>query len=235
MDKEILRKGLLEGGFEITEKQESDFFKFSSLLVEWNKKMNLTAITDPKEISIKHFLDSTLPILNIDIPKNSTVIDVGTGAGFPGFPIKILREDLKFTFLDSLNKRINFLKTVSDELAFENVDFVHARAEEAGKNVNFREKYDFAVSRAVAPLKILSEYCIPFLKVGGKFIAFKSFEIEKEVEEAKEIIKNLGAEIEEIKEINIFSADIKRKIIIIKKYKKTPSLYPRHSNKIKGC
>ncbi len=235
MDKEILKSGLLREGFKITEKQENDFFKYSSLLVEWNKKMNLTAITDPKEISIKHFLDSVVPVLNIKIPKNSKVIDVGTGAGFPGFPIKILRKDLNFTFLDSLNKRINFLKTVSDELCFEKAEFVHARAEEAGKNDSFREKYDFAVSRAVAPLKILSEYCIPFLKVGGKFLAFKSFEIEEELEESKKIIKELGAKIIEIKEFVLFETDIKRKIIIIEKLKKTPSLYPRHSNKIKGC
>ena len=233
MDKDILKKGLLKEGFEISKKQESDFSVFSSLLVEWNQKMNLTAITDPDGISIKHFLDSTIPILKVNIPLNSKVIDVGTGAGFPGIPIKILREDLDFTFLDSLNKRINFLKTVSEALSFEKAEFIHARAEEAGKKNEYREKFDFAVSRAVAPLKILCEYCIPFLKEGGIFIAFKSFDIEDELNESKEIIKLLGAKIEEIKEIEIFSQDIKRKIIIIQKNKKTPLLYPRHPNKIK--
>lgn len=233
MDREILKKGLYEYNFEMTEKQENDFFKFSELLIEWNKKINLTAVTDPKDISVKHFLDSVIPMFNFEIKENSKIIDVGTGAGFPGVPLKILRSDLNFTFLDSLNKRINFLKEVSSQLGFENAEFIHARAEEAGRDKKYREKFDYAVSRAVAPLKILSEYCIPFLKMGGIFAAFKAFEIEEEINEAKDIIKQIGGNIIEVKEIKIPQSDITRKIVLIEKKKETPSKFPRRSNKIK--
>ena len=174
MDEKILRDGLLALGYEISEKKENDLSLYSDLLVEWNKKMNLTSVTESGEISVKHFLDSIVPIILIPPDKNKKVIDVGTGAGFPGMPIKIIREDLDFTFMDSLNKRINFLKEVAVNLKLEKSEFIHARAEDAGKDKKYREKYDYAVSRAVAPLKILSEYCIPFLKTGGIFMAFKS-------------------------------------------------------------
>ncbi len=233
MNKEILRSGLLELGYNLSQKEEEDFSDYSNLLVEWNEKMNLTSITDPDGISVKHFLDSIVPIFKTEIPKDSKVIDIGTGAGFPGVPIKIIRRDLDFTYLDSLNKRITFLKEVSKNLIFEKVEFVHGRAEEAGQNKNMREKYDFAVSRAVAPLKILSEYAIPLLKVGGRFLAFKSFEIEDEVNDAKSMIGNLGAKIIEIKEVKIPKSDLVRKIVIIEKIKETPKQFPRRANKIK--
>ena len=197
MDKKILKEGLLECGYELPREKEERFFKYSEMIVEWNQKMNLTSITDPVGISVKHFLDSTVPVFKINIPQNSKIIDIGTGAGFPGVPIKILRDDLSFTYLDSLNKRINFLKAVSEEIGFENVEFIHGRAEEAGQDKNLRGTFDYAVSRAVAPLKILSEYAVPLLKKGGKFLAFKAFEIEDEVNDAKSMIGNLGAKIEE--------------------------------------
>ncbi|MBQ2932012.1 MAG: 16S rRNA (guanine(527)-N(7))-methyltransferase RsmG [Clostridia bacterium] len=233
MNKEILRSGLLELGYNLSQKEEQDFEVYSNLLVEWNEKMNLTSITDPDGISIKHFLDSIAPIFKTEIAKDSKVIDIGTGAGFPGVPIKIIRRDLDFTYLDSLNKRITFLKEVSKNLGFEKAEFVHGRAEESGQNKNMREKYDFAVSRAVAPLKILSEYSIPLLKVGGRFLAFKSFEIDDEVLDAKSMIGNLGAKIIDIKEVKIPNSDLVRKIVIVEKIKETPKQFPRRANKIK--
>ncbi len=233
MNKEILISGLKEAGYELSEKEEKRFDLYSKLLVEWNEKMNLTAVTDPDGISIKHFLDSVVPVFKTNINKNSKIIDVGTGAGFPGIPIKIIREDLDFTYLDSLNKRINFLKKVSEELNLEKTEFIHARAEEAGQNKNFREKFDYAVSRAVAPLKILSEYCLPLLKVGGVFVAFKSFEIDDEINDAKSMVGNLGGKIKDIIEVKIPHSDIIRKIVLIEKIKETPKQFPRKPNKIK--
>lgn len=233
MDREILVKGLEKENIEISDIQEKKFSLFSDILIEWNEKMNLTALTDPKDISIKHFLDSVVPSYKTEIKENTKIIDVGTGAGFPGIPIKIMREDLDFTYLDSLNKRINFLKEVSEKLKFEKVKFVHGRAEELGKNSEYRGKYDYAVSRAVAPLKILAEYCIPFLKKGGIFIAFKSYDIDDEIYDAKAMIGNLGGKIKEIKDVKIPCSDIVRKIVVTEKIGDTPSSFPRRSNKIK--
>ncbi|MBE7031439.1 MAG: 16S rRNA (guanine(527)-N(7))-methyltransferase RsmG [Ruminococcaceae bacterium] len=233
MDREILKSGLIEYGYELSENEEDSFETFSRLLVEWNEKMNLTAVTEAKEISIKHFLDSIVPVFSFDIKENSKIIDVGTGAGFPGVPIKIIRPDLDFTFLDSLNKRINFLKEVSSNLNFEKSEFVHMRAEDAGKDKKFRGKYDYAVSRAVAPLKVLSEYCIPLLKIGGTFAAFKAFDIEEELNDAKSMIGNLGGKIKDIKEVKIPHSDIVRKIVLIEKIKETQKEFPRKANKIK--
>lgn len=233
MDKDILKEGLIEYGYSLKELEEEKFLKFSELLIEWNKKINLTSITSPAEISVKHFLDSLIPLFLFDIKENSKIIDVGTGAGFPGIPIKILRPDINFTFLDSLNKRINFLKEVSKNLGFDKVEFLHMRAEDAGKNNELRGMYDYAVSRAVAPLKILSEYCIPFLKIGGIFEAFKAFDIEEEIKEARPTIGVLGGKIRDIKEVKIPKSDIKRKIVLIEKVKETPKEFPRRSNKIK--
>lgn len=233
MNNEILKKGLNEKGFDLNNIKEEKFSKFSRLLVEWNEKMNLTAVTDDDGISIKHFLDSVIPLFHIDIKENGKIIDVGTGAGFPGIPLKIMREDLDFTYLDSLNKRINFLKTAADELSFEKVEFIHGRAEDAGHDKKLREKFDYAVSRAVAPLHILCEYCLPFLKVGGTFIAYKSNDIDEEISNAKSMAGNLGGKIKDIIEIDIPMSDLKRKIVLIEKVKETPKQFPRKPNKIK--
>lgn len=233
MNKELIFKGLEKLGYIISEEKCEMLEKYSKMLVEWNEKMNLTAITDSDGITVKHFLDSIIPIFTFEIEEGSKIIDVGTGAGFPGMPIKIVREDLKFTFMDSLNKRINFLKEVSGELGMKNAEFIHMRAEEGGKAQKYRQKYDFAVSRAVAPLKILSEYCIPFVKKGGIFAAFKSYDIDDEIKESKSMIGNLGGTVEDIKEVEIPFSDIKRKIILIRKEKDTPSQFPRKPNKIK--
>ncbi len=233
MDKDIFKKGISTLNINIEENKIEKFELFSDILLEWNEKMNLTAVTDPEGISVKHFLDSIAPLDVLDIKKDAKVIDVGTGAGFPGVPIKIVREDLDFTFMDSLNKRITFLKEVSKNLNFEKAEFVHARAEEAGQNKMFRGKYDYAVSRAVASLRILCEYCIPFLKVGGIFAAFKQYDVDEEINDAKSMIGTLGGRIADVKEVKIPQADIVRKIVIIEKVKDTPSQFPRRANKIK--
>ncbi len=233
MNKELLISGLKSLGYDISEEKTEKFNKYSNLLVNWNEKINLTSITDPDGISVKHFLDSIAPIFSFEIKENSKIIDIGTGAGFPGIPIKIIREDLDFTYLDSLNKRINFLNEVSKALSLKKTEFIHMRAEDAGQNKNYREKFDYVVSRAVAPLKILSEYSIPLLKVGGIFSAFKSFDIDEELNDAKAMIGTLGGKIVDIKEVKIPNSDITRKIILIEKINKTEKQYPRKANKIK--
>lgn len=210
-------------GIEISQKQAEQFYKYMELLLEWNEKMNLTAITDPEEVILKHFIDSLtiIPYLK----EADTVLDIGTGAGFPGIPLKILEENKKFTLLDSLNKRIIFLQTVITELELKNIQAIHGRAEEFVRKE--REAYDIVTSRAVARLNVLLEYMLPFVKVGGRCICMKSFEIEGELKEAKKAIEILGGKIEKVDEITLPTTDIKRKIVIIKKIKNTPNKYPR--------
>lgn len=210
-------------GIEISQKQAEQFYKYMELLLEWNEKMNLTAITEPEEVILKHFIDSMT--INQYLKDADTVLDVGTGAGFPGIPLKILEENKKFTLLDSLNKRIIFLQTVINELELKNIQAIHGRAEEFVSKR--REAYDIVTSRAVARLNVLLEYMLPFVKVGGRCICMKSFEIEEELKEAKKAIEILGGEIEKIDEITLPNTDIKRKIVVIKKVKNTPSKYPR--------
>ena len=210
---------------ELTEDQVENFFKYMNLLLEWNEKINLTAITDVDDIILKHFIDSMTVLKYIE--KDKSIIDVGTGAGFPGIPIAILREDVKITLLDSLNKRINFLNEVCSELKINNIETIHGRAEEAGQNKQYREKYDIAVSRAVANMTTLSEYLIPFVKVGGICICMKGCEIDHELEQAKFAIKELGGKIEKVEKFNLPDSDIERNIVIIKKIKPTPNRYPR--------
>ena len=209
----------------LTEEQVEDFFKYMNLLLEWNEKINLTAITDVDDIILKHFIDSMTVLKYIE--KDKSIIDVGTGAGFPGIPIAILREDVKITLLDSLNKRINFLNEVCSELKINNIETIHGRAEEAGQNKQYREKYDIAVSRAVANMTTLSEYLIPFVKVGGICICMKGSEIDHELEQAKFAIKELGGKIEKVEKFNLPDSDMERNIVIIKKIKPTPNRYPR--------
>lgn len=233
MNREILCEGLKQFGYEISHEKCDMLEKYSEMLVEKNKNINLTAVTDSNGITIKHFLDSIVPIFTLDIKEEAKVIDVGTGAGFPGFPIKIIRDDLKFTFMDSLNKRINFLIETAEEIGMKNAEFIHMRAEDGGRLPKFRQRYDVAVSRAVAPLKILGEYCIPFINCGGIFAAFKSYDIEDEIKEAKSMIGSLGGVIESINEIEIPFSEIKRKIVVIRKEKDTPPQFPRRANKIR--
>lgn len=209
----------------INDKQMEKFYKYMNLLLEWNKKMNLTAIIDPKEIILKHFIDSLTIEKNIE--KDSYLVDVGTGAGFPGIPLKIVREDIKIVLLDSLNKRIQFLNETINQLELENIEAIHARVEEFGKNKKYREKFDVATSRAVANLSTLSEYMLPLVKVGGKCICMKGKEIEQELQDARNAIEILGGEIIEKEEIQLLSNDMNRNIILISKVKNTHSKYPR--------
>lgn len=208
-----------------TEEQLQKFYQYMNLLIEWNEKINLTAIVEPKEIILKHFMDSLTIIKHIE--QNKTVIDIGTGAGFPGIPIKIMREDLKITLLDSLNKRINFLDEVIQKLELKNITAVHARIEEYAKNKQYREKYDIVTSRAVANLTTLSEYMLPMVAVKGMAICMKGSEVNEEILKSKNSIKLLGGEISKIEEFTLPKSDHKRNLILVKKIKQTPSKYPR--------
>lgn len=210
---------------ELNDKQLEYFYNYMNLLIEWNEKINLTAITEPEKIITKHFIDSLTALKYID--NGGTVVDVGTGAGFPGIPLAISNESLKVTLVDSLNKRINFLSEVKSHLKIKNVTSIHSRAEEFGKNKQYREKFDISVSRAVARLNVLVEYLLPTVKVGGKCICMKGPEAQEEIEEAKTAIELLGGKIENIEEFNLPDTDIKRTIIVIKKVKNTPSKFPR--------
>jgi len=209
---------------ELSSEKSEKFIKYKDLLKEWNDKINLTAIVDDKEIILKHFVDS----LTIEkyISENDSVIDIGTGAGFPGIPLKIVKKDINLTLLDSLKKRLIFLEEVCKKLNLENVKIEHGRAEDYGKNKEFREKYDIATARAVADLSVLAEYCLPFVKVGGFFVCMKGNNIE-EIEESKKAVEKLGGKIEKVEKIYLPSTDIERNIILIKKVKATPKDFPR--------
>ena len=226
---EALISGMKKFNIELTEEQINKFNIYCNMLIEWNSKMNLTAIKEPTEIAIKHFVDSCSVLNYVKIKKNAKVIDIGTGAGFPGIPLKILREDLDITLLDSLNKRLVFLNEVAKELNLE-LNTVHSRAEDLGRQENHREQYDIAISRAVAPLNILSEYSIPFVCKGGKFISMKGPNVQAEVDESKKAIKILGGKLNNVVQFNI--GDNSRSIVIVDKVNPIPFTYPRHGSKI---
>lgn len=210
---------------EFDEKQIKQFYEYMLLLIEWNEKINLTAIIDPEEIILKHFIDSLT--INKYINENKTIADIGTGAGFPGIPLKIYRSDLKITLVDSLNKRINFLNEVITKLNLKDINTVHSRVEDFGKNKEYREKYDYVTARAVANLATLSEYLIPICKINGKCICMKGSEIKEELDSSKTAINILGGKINNVEEFNLPKSDISRNIIIINKIKNTPNKYPR--------
>ena len=210
---------------DLTEKQIYNFYDYMNLLLEWNEKVNLTAITEMDDIILKHFIDS-ITILKY-LKEDDRIIDVGTGAGFPGIPIAIINSSFNITLLDSLNKRIMFLDEVCKKLELKNVKTIHSRAEDFGQDKNKRGKYDIAVSRAVANLATLSEYLLPLIKVGGTCICMKGPDAEKEIEDAKFAIKELGGKIEKVEKFMLPDSDMERNIVLIKKMKETPKKYPR--------
>jgi 16S rRNA (guanine527-N7)-methyltransferase len=214
----------------IDSKTAEDFYKYYLLLTEWNEKINLTAITEEDEVAVKHFLDSLKAAEGI-IEDGVSVIDVGTGAGFPGLPVKIANPDIKLTLVDSLNKRINFLNEVISSLSLDGVRTIHSRAEELGQNKDHREKYDLCVSRAVANLTTLCELCLPFVKVGGSFVSLKGPKAEEEVKDANMAIELLGGELVKIQSYDLSDTDLNHNIVIIKKISHTPTKYPRSAPK----
>lgn len=220
-------RGLKELEITLSEKQIQQFLDFYELLVEWNKVMNLTGITEFEEVVSKHFLDSLLLVKAYDMGKVKSIIDIGTGAGFPGIPLKIAFPEIKCVLLDSLGKRIKFLGAVVDNLGLENIELIHGRAEDYAKKDEYREKFDLSVSRAVANLASLSEYCIPFVKMKGAFVPYKSGEIKEELKGAEKAVSILGGKIRECKELVLPETDIVRSFIIVDKVKNTSKKYPR--------
>lgn len=212
---------------EIKDDKIEKFFKYMKLLLLWNEKINLTAITEPNNVILKHFIDS-LTIAKY-VKDNTNLIDIGTGAGFPGIPISIINDKCDITLMDSLNKRIKFLDDVVQNININNVRTVHARAEELARNKNYREKYNYATSRAVASLNILLEYMLPFVKVNGYCICMKGTNVQEELQNSKNALNTLGGVIENIEKFELPNSDITRNIIIVKKIKSTTSKYPRRA------
>ncbi len=223
----IFDKKLALLGIQLTEKQKQQFDKFYELLVEWNKVMNLTGITEYEEVNEKHFVDSVALVKAVSLNEKQNLIDVGTGAGFPGIPLKIVFPHLKVTLLDSLNKRIKFLDTVIEELGLEHIETIHGRAEDFAKQADYREQYDICVSRAVANLATLSEYCIPYVKIGGLFIPYKSGEIEEELSHSEKAITILGGKLDQVIKFELPGSEIGRSFVKIEKIKSTAKKYPR--------
>lgn len=226
-DLETLKRGLKELKIELNEEQIQQFLIYYEVLVEWNSFMNLTAITEFQEVIVKHFLDSLALVNAVNLGKTGSVIDIGTGAGFPGIPLKIAFPHLKITLLDSLNKRIKFLNEVIQKLNLEGIETIHGRAEDFAKQAVYREQYDLCVSRAVANLSSLSEYCLPYVKINGQFIPYKSGSIEDEVNEAEKAIRIMGGNVQKVFHFKLLDTDMERSLVAIKKIKNTPKKYPR--------
>lgn len=226
-DEISFQKGLEQLNISLSRKQLNQFMKYYDLLIEKNKVMNLTSITEYEEVVYKHFLDSLSLILCPEFTGEGKIIDIGTGAGFPGIPLKIAFPKLKVLLVDSLNKRVRFLNEVIEELALEDIYGIHHRAEDLGHNVEYREQYDFCVSRAVANLSTLSEYCLPFVKKNGYFIPYKSGKVEEEVKDAKKAVTLLGGSIVDTISFVLPNTDIERTFVVTLKDKKTPLKYPR--------
>lgn len=224
----MLNRGCGELGISLNDQQAQQFISYLEILQKKNQEMNLTAIEEDEEIITKHFLDSLTATRAMDLQKGTKVIDIGTGAGFPGVPLKIYRPQIQLTLLDSLNKRINFLRELCQQLGLaEEIEYIHGRAEDYGKNPKYREGFDYVVSRAVAELGILAEYCLPLVKKGGYFLALKGPLAEEELEKGKKALKILGGKVEEIFALNLPLREDKRNLVLIKKIDHTPKDYPR--------
>lgn len=226
----ILKQCFNKLGITYTDKQIADFEIYFNLLREWNEKMNLTAITDNYGVAVKHFTDSVSVLQKVNIKQGASIIDVGTGAGFPGIPIKIMRPDIKLTLLDSLNKRLIFLNEVCAKLDIDAVT-IHSRAEEGARNAQYREAFDYSVSRAVASMNVLAEYCLPYVKCGGSFISMKGYDCDAELDLAKNALKTLGGKIVLVSKFSL-PDDSGRTVIEVSKVHNTPKAYPRQSGKI---
>lgn len=233
MIKNLLQNYIKDYKITLTENQYEQFQKYFELLAEWNGKMNLTAITDESGVALKHFADS-LSLLNfVDIPQNSSLADVGTGAGFPGVVLKIARPDIKLTLIDSLNKRLVFLNEVCSQLGID-AELIHSRAEDGARDEKLRESFDFVASRAVARMNVLSEYCLPYVKVGGAFCAMKGAQANEEFKESLNAINTLGGKLENKYFFELPENGGERAIAVVRKVKNTPQKYPRQSGKIKA-
>lgn len=227
MDAMTLRQLAADRGVSLSDGQLAQFKRYYELLVEWNEKMNLTGITEQEQVYEKHFYDSITPSFYYDFSTVQSMIDVGSGAGFPGVPLKICFPHLKLTILDSLNKRLVFLQEVAKELGLQNVFFVHSRAEDAGRDSKYREAFDMATARAVARMNVLSELCMPFVKTGGVFLVMKGSNVEEELREGKKAIKTLGGKTEKVETFQLPEEQSERNIIMVRKQQKTPGTYPR--------
>lgn len=226
-DLTILEEGCKELGITLDEVQKKQFTDFYEYLVEKNKVMNLTGITEFQEVLVKHFLDSLACVKAVDMSKVNRIMDIGTGAGFPGVPLKIAFPHLEACLLDSLKKRVNFLEETFQLLKLENITAIHGRAEEFAKNKAYRETYDLCVSRAVSNLATLSEYCLPYVKTGGFFISYKSGTVQEEVEQAQKAVRILGGKIQDVVYFKLPDSEIQRSLVVIEKIKATPGRYPR--------
>ena len=231
MNPEIFAEELANYGFKLSSKQKEQFATYYNKLIEFNKKVNLTRITDKNEVYLKHFFDSITPLLEFsDLFKGEkSLCDVGAGAGFPSLPIKILCPDLSITIVDSLGKRLKFLDELVSDLSLDKVTLVHSRAEDAGQNKNLREKFDLVTGRAVARMSVLSEYCLPLAKVDGYLVALKGPKAQDELAEDKNAIEVLGGSVKEVKELTLPDTDDERTLIVVKKVKATPKKYPRQA------
>lgn len=229
---DMLEKVSLNEGLTFNKDKYEKFILYKEMIQEWNKKINLTAITEDEEIVKKHFIDS-IKVFEVEELKNANyIIDIGTGGGFPGVPMKIVKEDCKMVLLDSLNKRVTFLNEVIKELSLKDIEALHGRAEDFAKEEKYREKFDGVVSRAVANLTVLSEFCLPYVKVGGYFVALKGPAIDEEMEDAQNAIKLLGGKIERIQPVQIEGSDLNHNLVVIKKIKATAKKYPRKAGMV---
>lgn len=224
---ELMKKAASDVNMSLSEEQYEKFIKYMKLVQEWNTKINLTAITEDEEFIKKHFIDCIKAFKSKKLSEAKSLIDVGTGAGFPGIPIAIMKEDIEVTLLDSLNKRINFLNLVVNDLKLKNVRTIHSRAEDGARTKELRENFDVATSRAVANMAVLSEFCIPYVKVNGYFIALKGPAIEDELKDCRNALGVLGGKLEDVIEVEIEDTDLKHNIVVVNKVKACPTSYPR--------